>query len=136
MKYKNNNPEKRIFYKEDELIIEKITQNIGILENKYKIKIDILYNSQSIKFFRDLMNMKQISSVYTIDRFYINTTSKCFIDSQSLNDEISKITKKYTLALNQANTKYYFKKINYEYVRNTIDSNLISKIYKNICHIL
>ena len=25
MKYKNNNPEKRIFYKEDELIIEKIT---------------------------------------------------------------------------------------------------------------
>ena len=51
MKYKNNNPEKRIFYKEDELIIEKITQNIGILENKYKIKIDILYNSQSINFF-------------------------------------------------------------------------------------
>ena len=29
--------------------------------------------------------------------------------------------------------KYYFKKINYEYVRNTIDSNLISKIYENIC---
>ena len=47
------------------------------------------------------MNMKQISSVYTIDRFYINTTSKCFIDSQSLNDRYQKLQRN-TLALNQA----------------------------------